>query len=87
MSTKNKREDDGVYTVEKILDKRITADGRIEYFLKWIGYDEKDNTWEPKENLNCPELIENFENSIGTDKDKNKKRKSSGICCGCSMCS
>ena len=51
-------EDD--FQVEKILKKRI-KNGKIEYYLKWLGYSDDDNTWEPKDNLNCPELIEEFE--------------------------
>ncbi|XP_037913515.1 uncharacterized protein LOC119653088 isoform X3 [Hermetia illucens] len=46
------------FTVEKILDKRITAAGKIEYLLKWEG---EQNTWEPEEHLSCPNLISQFE--------------------------
>ena len=48
------------YMVEAIQDKCLDANGRILYFIKWIGYDSIYNTWEPVENLNCPELLNAF---------------------------
>ena len=52
---------DDDYSVEKIIDKRIAKNGKIEYLLKWKGYREDESTWEPKENLNCEKLMDNFE--------------------------
>lgn len=38
------------YIVESITDHKMTKKGPI-YFIKWQGWPEDDNTWEPEENL------------------------------------
>lgn len=48
------------FVVEKVIDKRIRQ-GKVEYLLKWRGYDSDDNTWEPKDNLQCSDLVEAYE--------------------------
>ena len=52
---------DEEFKVEAIVDKRVTSEGEIEYLLKWTGFSDRYNTWEPKELTFCEDLIEDFE--------------------------
>ena len=34
--------------------------GQVSYLVKWVGYDQQDNTWEPEEHLSCPLIVAAF---------------------------
>nr|QYV43167.1 heterochromatin protein 1a [Colaphellus bowringi] len=75
-STPEPEETGEEYIVEKIIDSRINSNGVKEYLLKWIGYDDKDNTWEPEENLDCPSLIKAYEaEKAAKEKERSSKKR------------
>src|SRR5216684_7294049 len=51
-----KREEE--YEVERIINHRRTGRARtLQYLVKWIGYPEADNTWEPADQIHAPQLV------------------------------
>ncbi|KAJ1580044.1 hypothetical protein NDA15_005038 [Ustilago hordei] len=52
------------FEVEALIDKR-SHNGTTEYKVLWRGYSEEAASWEPVENLNCPDLIREYEESEG----------------------
>ncbi|KAL3076304.1 hypothetical protein niasHS_013575 [Heterodera schachtii] len=72
-------EADEVFVVEQIKNKR-SVNGTDEYLIKWKGYDdEQDDTWEPLENLHCPELLKEFETNYCPAKTKRRKQSSGKV--------
>jgi len=50
---------DDVYYIEKVLERRKTSVGTWEYLVKWEGYPEEENSWEPGPNIS-PGAINDF---------------------------
>ena len=54
-------EEKQLYHVEKIVRKKMKA-GQTYYFVKWMGYPDSDNTWEPIQSLKSVfPLVKQFE--------------------------
>ncbi|RWS20545.1 chromobox protein 1-like protein [Leptotrombidium deliense] len=67
------------YKIERILGKRVNG-GNVEYYLKWEGYDESYNTWEPEENLSdADHLIAMYENDHVPPQTIKVARKSTAL--------
>merc|ERR1712173_131143 len=53
------------WEVEKILDMEVQQ-GQEMFFIKWKGFSNKHNTWEPREHLtSCEEALERFLDAYG----------------------
>lgn len=48
------------YEVEKIIDDEMRS-GKKFYRIRWKGWAAKDDTWEPKASLSCPDIIKKYE--------------------------
>src|SRR5229473_2356304 len=49
------------YEVEKVINHRYTGRARtLQYLVKWIGYPEADNTWEPADQVHTPQLVKAY---------------------------
>lgn len=66
-------EQDDIFEVEKLLNRRKEK-GKTLYRVKWLGYDMKEATWEPVENLSdVMEMV--FELDEKLDKKKVPQKK------------
>jgi hypothetical protein len=72
----NSSDKEGEFEVEEIRGKRIHR-GKVQYLVKWVGYGEEDNTWEPVEHLvNSETAVNEYENII---QKKESSNSSTGI--------
>ncbi|XP_035854792.1 chromobox protein homolog 1-like, partial [Sander lucioperca] len=70
-------EEEEEYVVEKVLDRRVVK-GRVEFLLKWKGFSDEDNTWEPQDNLDGPDLITEYMQKHKEEEEK-KEGKRKGV--------
>ena len=56
------------WEVEKILDMRTRRSQR-QYLIRWKGYSDAHDSWEPWENINAPLLLAEFEKQRSAQKD------------------
>jgi len=53
------------YEVEAICSHRRQGRGRqLQYLVKWLGYPESDNTWEPAGHLQTPLLLKEYHRQV-----------------------
>ncbi|XP_032363363.1 chromobox protein homolog 1-like [Etheostoma spectabile] len=65
-------EEEEEYVVEKVLDRRVVK-GRVEFLLKWKGFSDEDNTWEPQDNLDLDLITEYMQRHKEEEEEKKKK--------------
>ncbi len=52
------------YEVERIVAHRqFGRSKRLQYLIKWKGYPESDNTWEPADQVHAPDLIKHYQSA------------------------
>lgn len=62
---------EGHYVVERIMTSRYNKKkNRMEYLVKWKGYDDTENTWEPKEHFKKSPSLLNQYHQRGVKKDR-----------------
>ena len=63
------------YKVEYVVNHRRHGKARrLQYLIKWKGYPESDNTWEPLDQVHAPELIREYHRCFPLE-DKRAKAK------------
>lgn len=69
----DEEETEAEYEVERIIDVHFKRNGVREYLVRWKGFGAKDDTWEPADNLSCPDLIEKFNEKLDKTKSTGAK--------------
>ncbi|KAJ1917868.1 hypothetical protein H4219_002978 [Mycoemilia scoparia] len=75
LDKENILESDVSYEVESI-ESHIHVKGKVFYFIRWKGFSDSENTWEPEENtVDCPDIVKRYW-TAHKQKQKEKEKKS-----------
>jgi chromodomain-containing protein len=62
------------YKVEHIVNHQHSGRAKaLQYLIKWEGYSEADNTWEPADQVHAPDLIATYHRSNPLDEQHKRK--------------
>lgn len=61
------------WEVQRIIDVHYNRNGNRQFLVRWMGFKASDDTWEPEEHLECPDLIEKFMSKVEESKNANQK--------------
>ncbi|XP_049368870.1 chromo domain protein LHP1 [Solanum verrucosum] len=65
----------GFYEIETVRRRR-TRKGQVQYLIKWRGWPETANTWEPEKNLlSCTDIIDAYEESLKSGKLRSTRKR------------
>jgi hypothetical protein len=68
--------DSDMYIIDQIVGKKIGADGRPMYKVRWKGYLPEDDTWEPLKHLKLVmDEVHKYEKNASAENQKSKKVK------------
>ena len=57
---KEKVNKENIYEVEKIIDHMIDDKGKFIFYVKWVDYDDDNNTWIKENNFNTKDIITEY---------------------------
>ncbi|KAI4291009.1 chromobox protein 3 [Pancytospora philotis] len=66
--------EEDIYEIETIVKDRV-VNGRKQYYIKWVGYSDENNTWEDEANILSNELKAEYEASKREAKEKKSPAK------------